>query len=202
MPQIICPLLTSRQMYFWLWEISFHFHKTVSSSSPGWYLRLGVMGEAEALRSLWIRLHNQSRQKKNPGRRIPTFAIYLFPPVLGWSSFFSPSNGTTWLTEYNLHARSYTEDKIPSFYLEEDFKGSEPMNQTWTDRRPFALSYTHTETLTTVGLKHKHYCIYLEPIPANPDLSSGDILMLWRSNHQETLVIKIAKDSKHIIRKV
>lgn len=28
------------------------------------------------------------------------------------------------------------------------------MNQTWTDRRPFALSYTHTETLTAVGLKH------------------------------------------------
>lgn len=51
------------------------------------------MGEAEALRSLWIRLHNQSRQKKNPGRRIPTFAIYLFPPVLDKveALFFPPA---------------------------------------------------------------------------------------------------------------
>lgn len=76
------------------------------------------MGEAEVLQNLWIRLHNQSRQKKFQVGGFPHL-LFIYS-LLCWVKlklFFFPSNGTTWLTEYNLLARNYTEG---SFYLEED----------------------------------------------------------------------------------
>lgn len=129
MPQIICPLLTLRQIHLWMWEISFHFHKTVSSPSlfvwawaDRWYLRLGLLGEAEALRRLWIRLHNESRQKKKEKIQVGGFPHLLFLYFLQcWVKlklfFFPPSNGTTWPAEYNFLARSYTDDKLHIFLL-------------------------------------------------------------------------------------
>lgn len=78
------------------------------------------------------------------------------------------------------------------FCSEEEFIGSEPMNQTRTDRRPFALAYTHTETLTTVGLKHsfvKSEATTETNIQQIQDLSTGDSFVILNAFTLKTFVM-------------
>lgn len=74
------------------------------------------------------------------------------------------------------------------FCSEEEFIGSEPMNQTRTDRRPFALAYTHTETLTTVGLKHS-FVKSETNIQQIQDLSTGDSFVILNAFTLKTFVM-------------